>query len=124
MSKSNHAIIKQYARTLRNQMTKEERHLWYDFLKPYPVRFLRQYIVDRYIVDFYCPSAKLVIEVDGSQHYESEGLVYDKIRTETLNQYGLTVLRFTNRQVNREVENVCLCIDLFLKGELTEQDLM
>ena len=124
MSKSNHAIIKQYARTLRNQMTKEERHLWYDFLKPYPVRFLRQYIVDRYIVDFYCPSAKLVIEVDGSQHYESEGLVYDKIRTETLNQYGLTVLRFTNRQVNREFENVCLCIDLFLKGELTEQDLM
>ena len=85
MSKSNNAIIKQYARTLRNQMTKEERHLWYDFLKPYPVRFLRQYIVDRYIVDFYCPSAKLVIEVDGSQHYESEGLVYDKIRTETLN---------------------------------------
>ena len=124
MSKSNNAIIKQYARTLRNQMTKEERHLWYDFLKPYPVRFLRQYIVDRYIVDFYCPSAKLVIEVDGSQHYESEGLVYDKIRTETLNQYGLTVLRFTNRQVNREFENVCLCIDLFLKGELTEQDLI
>ena len=124
MSKPNNAIIKQYAKTLRNQMTKEERHLWYDFLKPYPVRFLRQYIVDRYIVDFYCPSAKLVIEVDGSQHYESEGLVYDKIRTETLNQYGLTVLRFTNRQVNREVENVCLCIDLFLKGELTEQDLM
>ena len=124
MSKSNHAIIKQYARTLRNQMTKEERHLWYDFLKPYPARFLRQYIVDRYIVDFYCPSAKLVIEVDGSQHYESEGLVYDKIRTETLNQYGLTVLRFTNRQVNREFENVCLCIDLFLKGELTEQDLI
>ena len=124
MSKSNNAIIKQYARTLRNQMTKEERHLWYDFLKPYPARFLRQYIVDRYIVDFYCPSAKLVIEVDGSQHYESEGLVYDKIRTETLNQYGLTVLRFTNRQVNREFENVCLCIDLFLKGELTEQDLI
>ena len=124
MSKSNNAIIKQYARTLRNQMTKEERHLWYDFLKPYPARFLRQYIVDRYIVDFYCPSAKLVIEVDGSQHYESEGLVYDKIRTETLNQYGLTVLRFTNRQINREFENVCLCIDLFLKGELTEQDLI
>ena len=96
---------------------------WYDFLKPYPVRFLRQYIVDRYIVDFYCPSAKLVIEVDGSQHYESEGLVHDKIRTETLNQYGLTVLRFTNRQVNREFENVCLCIDLFLKGEMTLADL-
>ena len=123
MSKSNNAIIKQYARMLRNQMTKEERHLWYDFLKPYPVRFLRQYIVDRYIVDFYCPSAKLVIEVDGSQHYESEGLVHDKIRTETLNQYGLTVLRFTNRQVNREFENVCLCIDLFLKGEMTLADL-
>ena len=123
MSKPNNAIIKQYARMLRNQMTKEERHLWYDFLKPYPVRFLRQYIVDRYIVDFYCPSAKLVIEVDGSQHYESEGLVHDKIRTETLNQYGLTVLRFTNRQVNREFENVCLCIDLFLKGEMTLADL-
>ena len=72
---------------------------------------------------FYCPSAKLVIEVDGSQHYESEGMVHDKIRTETLNQYGLTVLRFTNRQVNREFENVCLCIDLFLKGEMTLADM-
>ena len=123
MAKSNKDMIKQYAKTLRRQMTKEERHIWYDFLKPYPVRFLRQYIVDRYIVDFYCPSAKLVIEIDGSQHFEEEGLIRDQIRTETLNQYGLTVLRFSNREVNQEFENVCSCIDLFLKGEMTLDDL-
>ena len=123
MSKPVNPTIKQYAKKLRRQMTKEEKHLWYDFLKPHPTRFLRQYIVDHYIVDFYCPSAKLVIEIDGSQHYEEKGLIYDKIRTETLNQNGLTVLRFTNGQINRHFRDVCLCIDLFLKGEYTPEDI-
>ena len=69
------------ARLLRKNMTKEEKHLWYDFLKDYPVRFLRQKVIDSYIVDFYCHSARLIIELDGSQHYEEKGLIKDKIRT-------------------------------------------
>ena len=70
------------ARALRKNMTKEEKHLWYDFLKTYPVRFLRQKVIDNYIVDFYCHSARLIIELDGSQHYEGKGLLKGKIRTE------------------------------------------
>ena len=62
-------------------MTKEERHLWYDFLRDYPVRFLRQKVVGNYIVDFYCRQANLVIELDGSQHFEESGIASDKART-------------------------------------------
>ena len=65
-------------------MTKEERHLWYDFLRTYPIRFLRQKVIDNYIVDFYCSQAGLIIELDGSQHYETKGLIKDRIRTEKL----------------------------------------
>ena len=122
MPKPDDALLKQYAKSLRKHMTKEEKHLWYDFLSPHPTRFLRQVVIGRYIVDFYCPPAKLVIEIDGSQHYEEQGLIRDKIRTETLNQYGLSVLRFTNGQVNRDFRNVCLCIDLFLSGEYEPED--
>ena len=72
------------ARELRQNMTREERHLWYDFLKNYPVRFLRQKVIDGYIVDFYCASAKIAIELDGSQHYTDEGRVYDEERDRCL----------------------------------------
>ena len=72
------------ARSLRKEMTKEENRLWYDFLKEYPVRFLRQKVIDNYIVDFYCHKYSLIIELDGSQHYEEEGLKKDAIRTEKL----------------------------------------
>ena len=58
------------ARSLRKEMTKEERHLWYDFLRAYPIRFSRQKVLGKYIADFYCAAAKLVIELDGGQHYE------------------------------------------------------
>ena len=61
------------AKVLRKNMTKEERHLWYDFLKDYPVRVLRQKVIDRYIVDFYFSAARIAIELDGSQHYEEKG---------------------------------------------------
>ena len=88
------------ARTLRKNMTKEERHLWYDFLKDYPVRFLRQKVIDNYIVDFYCHQARLIIELDGSQHYEPDGLLKDKIRTKKFEQRNLTVLRIPNNEVN------------------------
>ena len=77
-------------------MTKEEKHLWYDFLKNYPERFLRQKIIGKYIVDFYCSAAKIVIELDGSQHFEDKGIDYDKERTKYLEKYGLKVIRIPN----------------------------
>ena len=70
------------AKKLRKNMKKEERRLWYDFLRGYPVRFLRQKVIGDYVVDFYCASAKLVVELDGSQHYEADGAAKDKVRTE------------------------------------------
>ena len=81
--------IRQYAQSLRRNMTKEERHLWYDFLKYYPIPFHRQYAFENYIVDFYCHQAKLVLELDGSQHCTPEEIDYDKKRTVFLNQKGL-----------------------------------
>ena len=108
------------ARTLRKNMTKEERHLWYDFLKRYPVRFLRQKLIDNYIVDFYCHSARLIIELDGSQHYEEKGLLKDKIRTEKIGQRNLTVMRIPNNEVNRNFEGVCQYIDIAVKESLRQ----
>ena len=100
------------ARSLRRNMTKEERHLWYDFLRVYPVRFLRQKVIDDYIVDFYCASANLVIELDGSQHYEDQGRAYDERRTAALQARGLTVIRIPNNELMRNFRGVCEYIDL------------
>ena len=86
MERKHNTELTTNARTLRKNMTKEEKQLWYDFLKTYPVRFLRQKVIDNYIVDFYCHSARLIIELDGSQHYEEKGLLKDKIRTERIEQ--------------------------------------
>ncbi len=99
-------------------MTKEERHLWYDFLRPYPIRFLRQKVIDNYIVDFYCHSARLIIELDGSQHYEEEGLLKDKIRTEKIESRDLSVIRIPNNQINKNCRGVCEYIDFFVKESL------
>lgn len=98
--------LKQYSQNLRKAMTKEERKLWYQFLKNFPKQFYRQRVFDRYIVDFYCPSLMIVIELDGSQHYEDEGIEADKIRDGYFEKLGITVLRFTNLQINREFESV------------------
>ena len=103
------------AKALRKNMTKEERHLWYDFLRSYPIRFLRQKVIDDYIVDFYCSDAKLVIELDGSQHYEEKGLLKDKIRTEKIESRNLTVIRIPNNEINKNFSGVCEYIDLFIK---------
>ena len=99
-------------------MTKEEKHLWYDFLSTYPVRFRRQQIIGHYIVDFYCASAKLVIELDGSQHGLEEGEARDIERTAFLEEYGLTVLRFWNDEIHQEFEAVCRTIDGILQKRL------
>lgn len=103
------------ARKLRREMTRHEKHLWYDFLQHYPVKIYKQRIIDNFIADFYCHSAKLVIELDGSQHYTPEGLSYDAARTEVLARYGLKVLRFTNREIDEKFEGVCYTIDKTIK---------
>ena len=92
-------------------MTPQESHLWYDFLRHYPVKIYKQRIIGNYIVDFYCASAKLVIEVDGAQHYEEYGREYDAARTVELNAVGLQVLRFSNRDIEKRFKEVCCEID-------------
>ena len=92
-------------------MTKEERHLWYDFLKTYPVQFKRQYPIGPYFADFYCYKAKLIVELDGSQHCEPEGMEYDNRRTAYIQQQGYSVLRISNRDVATQFRAVCTYID-------------
>ncbi|MBQ3265185.1 MAG: DUF559 domain-containing protein [Ruminococcus sp.] len=100
------------ARTLRKNPTKEENHLWYDFLRSYPIRFHRQYVIESYIVDFFCPKARLVIELDGNQHYEKDSAVcYDFNRTKEIEKYGIMVLRYTNLDIHRRFRQVCEDID-------------
>ena len=103
------------ARTLRKQMTKEEAKLWYQFLRLYSPRFHRQYVIGNYIADFYCHQAKLVVELDGSQHYTPEEMEYDQKRTEYLQSQGLTVIRLSNLDVMRKFQSVCEAIDLAVK---------
>ena len=103
------------ARTLRKNMTKEERHLWYDFLRNLDMMVHRQKVIGPYIVDFYIASAKIVIELDGSQHYEKSGLIKDKIRTEKLETRNLTVIRIPNTEINRNFRGVCEYIDLLVR---------
>ena len=105
-----------FARELRKNMTKEERRLWYNLLKYYPVKFSRQKIIGKYIVDFYCAKANLAIEVDGSQHFEDEGILKDEERTKYLEGYGLKVVRVTNIDVNRNFKGVCEYIDNIVKS--------
>ena len=106
------------AKVLRKNATPQERHLWYDFLSTYPVRFQRQKAIDNFIADFYCHKAKLVIEIDGSEHYSDDGLQKDKYRTEILEGYNLTVVRFTNTQINEEYQEVCEYIDMIVKQSI------
>ena len=103
------------AKSLRRNMTDEERHLWFDFLRSYPTKFRRQAVINKYIVDFYSPKAKLIIELDGSQHFEDRVIESDKIRTEFLEQYGLTVIRIPNNMVHKQFEEVCEYIDNCVK---------
>ena len=108
------------AKNLRKNLTKEERRLWYDYLRTYPVKFLRQKIIGKYIVDFYCAKAKLIVELDGSQHYEEKGMEYDAERTAFLEQYGIRVLRIPNNEVNKNLSGVCEYIDFAVKQSLSQ----
>jgi very-short-patch-repair endonuclease len=106
------------AKKLRKNATQQENHLWYDFLSKYKIRFQRQKAIDDFIADFYCHKAKLIIEIDGSQHYTEEGRQKDEFRTEILEGYDLKVIRFTNRQINTNFHGVCKYIDIIVKASL------
>ena len=107
MRKEYNSKLKTYSQTLRKEMTKEERHLWYDFFKKIPYTVNRQKLIGNYIVDFYCASAKIVVELDGSQHFEKEGHEKDIERDKYLNSLGIQVLRFSNYDINNSFNDVC-----------------
>ena len=99
-------------------MTPWEKKLWYQFLRTYPVRFQRQKPIGVYIVDFYCAKARLVIELDGEEHHTGEKLMYDKNRTDYLEKEGLSVLRFTNKEVDCHFSRICEAIDHVVTGKI------
>ena len=108
------------AKKLRNDMTKEERHLWYDYLRTCPYRFSRQKVLGRYIIDFYCAESKLAIELDGSQHYEPENIEKDKERASFLSGYGIKVIRIPNSEVNNNFRGVCEYIEMMVLQSLSQ----
>ena len=95
------------AKELRQNLTPAENKLWQDYLRTFPLRVLRQRPINNFIVDFYCASLKLVIEVDGESHFTNEGLIRDAERTRVLESYGLKVIRFSNDEVMNQFEGVC-----------------
>ena len=99
------------AQTLRKEMTKEEKQLWYQFLRQYPMQFKRQVTCGKYILDFYCAKARLAIELDGSQHFEPEVAEKDRMRTQYLNSIGICVLRIPNNEIWKNLRGVCDQID-------------
>ena len=107
MKRPRNSNLTTHAKDLRKNMTKEERHLWFDFLRYCAPRFRRQEIIGNYIADFYCHQAKLVIELDGSQHVEPEAVEYDKQRTNYFQSLGIQVLRYYNTDVTANFEGVC-----------------
>ena len=109
------------AQALRKNMTKEERRLWYEYLRNHPIQFRRQVTFGNCILDFYCAAARLAIELDGSQHYEPAGQQYDLERTAFLNGIGIEVLRFSNTDVMQNLRGVCQIIDLTVERRLKQK---
>ena len=119
MNKQHNAKLGSAAKNLRKNMTKQERHLWYDFLKELPVMVHRQKVVGNYIVDFYIAEQKIAIELDGSQHYFVDGEMQDQKRDSFLSSLGIQVLRYSNSDVNLRFEAVCQ--DIWNKLKLNEE---
>ena len=109
------------AQELRKNMTKEERKLWYEYLRTYPLRFRRQVAFGSYILDFYCAAAKLAVELDVSQHYEAGGQEYDARRDAFFEEHGIQVIRFSNTDVLRNLPGVCQAIDLTITNRMLER---
>ena len=112
--------LKKLASELRKNMTPWEKQLWYEFLREQSPRFLRQKPLESYIVDFYCPTLRLAIEVDGGQHYEPEGMERDAIRTAELGSMGITVLRFSNADIKENLSGVCSSITNLIQEKMKE----
>ena len=108
------------AKNLRKNATKQENRLWHDFLSHYEIRFQRQKAIDNFIADFYCHKAKLIIEIDGSQHFTEDGKLKDEFRTEILEGYDLKIIRFTNYQIDTNFRGVCNYIDEIVQASLEE----
>ena len=120
MQYKHNAKLTSNTKELSNHMTKEERHLWYDFLKAYPIRFSRQKVLGNYIVDFYSAEAQLVIELDGSQHYEESTIQKDSEITSYPEAYGLKVILIPNNEVMYNSCGVCEYIDAAVKQSLSQ----
>ena len=112
--------LNERAKDLRRKMTPQERKLWYAFLRTYPVKIYKQRVIKFFVVDFYCAEARLVIELDGSQHYTEQGKVYDEERSAIMEGYGIEVLRFSNREVNQQFAAVCERIDERIRCRMAE----
>ena len=109
------------AKDLRRKMTPHERKLWYLFLRNYPIKIYKQRIIGSFIVDFYCYRAKLVIEIDGSQHYKGNGIAYDKERSAYLKSLGLKVVRYSNREITWNFKEVCEQIDGLIRERSAQE---
>ena len=112
-----------FARNLRKNMTPQERKLWFLFLRQYPVRFYRQRPIASYIADFYCASARPVIEIDGAQHYAGEGYARDWRRSNELEALGLHILRFTNEEIDRQFESVTQTIHNIILSRIKKEEI-
>ena len=108
------------SRRFRRNMTRQEKHIWYDYLRKLPFTINRQMIIGSYIVDFYCAKAGIVIEIDGIQHYWKKQYLYDKKRTEKLESYGLQVIRFTNKEIDTKFESICIFMDKIFNEYIKE----
>ncbi len=107
MNQTNNPKLTKNAKVLRKSMTKEERHLWYDFFKTLPITVNRQKVIGHYIVDFYIASCRLVVELDGSQHFEGSQIAHDEKRDEYLTSLGIKILRYSNSDINQRFQEVC-----------------
>ncbi len=110
--------LRKKAQALRKNMTPQEKHLWYDFLRDYRPQFYRQKPMLTYILDFYCPTTRIVVELDGSQHFEEKAQAYDEKRANELRNIGIEILRYTNREIEESFESVCTSIDVAIKERM------
>ena len=106
-TKNGNTNLTSYSQSLRRNMTKEERHLWFDFLKNLDITVHRQHIIGEYIADFYIASKSIVIELDGGGHFETEQIEYDRKRDAYMNAKGITVIRYSNADIHNNFSGVC-----------------
>ena len=108
------------ARIMRKNMTPWECKLWYNFLRNYPIRFQRQKAIGNYIVDFYCAKVRLVIELDGGEHYTAEQNLKDNLRTKELESFNLKIIRICNLDIDKNFNGVCEYIDMCVANSLPQ----